>query len=841
MTEKKQHIKLEGFYSSENYKSKNNPRTPPVPLRNRHIQGSTLGGAYSQILERYQARSLVRPTPITEELGIYVELEGFEDIPLPFDNIDNRDFRLCKLTKEGSIEKALVFIPEGRRNTFQRKVTEYLDDEKLKFNNALDDYAPRNHNLIDSISTIRLADIRSFWTDSPEAFPENRQQHIWWELWLKKITEEEARSIQAGLAERLGIRFSDTTQSFFDSSVFLIYANSGQLENAVDLISNLKELRKGKEVPNPIIDSDPSEQLQWAESVVDRVSLSPDISTSVVILDGGINYDNPLIQPFCNSAYSETWKAEWDDYDLYSFGMPFQPHGSLQAGIAAYEDLLSFALSDDVLESKHVLESARILPPRGANEPKLYGDITVGTLSKLEIERPVFNRVYSLAITTEPEYLGGQPSSWSAQIDDAAFNFDDELKRLFVISTGNNREIFPSPDHWIQAELSQIEDPAQAWNAITVGAFTERTTIDEDGFEDWSPLAESGDLAPASRTSRNWGWVRQAPYKPELVAEGGNRLLSQDETEVSDADCVSILTTSGRSTGQLFETNRDSSSATALISNYAAQLMADYPELWPETIRGLLIHSASWTTKMNERYGVLRAEHTRKVARETMLRVVGYGVPNLERARYSLTNQLTLVAENSILPFTKKQGASASTDPKLNEMQLYQLPWPSDTLRHLSSEQNVKLKVTLSYFIEPNPSRRGFKKRYSYQSHGLRFEVIKPGQSIDNFKAQVNALMVDDDYDSPEGDTSGWTLGSSLRKRGSIHSDVWIGSPQDLADMQTIAVIPVGGWWKYRTGMDRWENVVRYSLLISLEAPESDIDIYSEIQTLIDNPISVEV
>ncbi|MCP9480249.1 hypothetical protein NNA33_20385 [Marisediminitalea aggregata] len=98
MTERKQHIKLDGFYSSENYKSKSNPRTPPVPLRNRQIQGSVLGGAYSQILEQYQARSAVRPTPITEELGIYIEFEGFEDIPLPFDNIDNTDFRLCKLT-----------------------------------------------------------------------------------------------------------------------------------------------------------------------------------------------------------------------------------------------------------------------------------------------------------------------------------------------------------------------------------------------------------------------------------------------------------------------------------------------------------------------------------------------------------------------------------------------------------------------------------------------------------------------------------------------------------------------------------------------------------------------
>jgi hypothetical protein len=838
MTERKCHIQLEGFYSNEDYKSKNSLRPPPVPLRNRQQQASTLSSEYSRVIQQYNARVAIRPAPITDELGIYIELIGFENMPLPFDNIDNRDFHLCKLTKHNDIEQALVFVPESRRNTFQRKINEYLDDSKVKFNKKLNADAPKNHNFIDSISSVRLANLRSFWTDNPEAYPEDREQQIWWELWLKRVDDQQEGAIKNGLEERLGIQFSDTSQTFFDTSVFLVYATITQLENAIDLISNLKELRKAKEVPNPIIDSDSKEQLDWANDIVGRVSISQDIETSVLLLDSGINYDNPLLQPYCNSDFAETWKPEWAKYDLYGVGVPFQPHGSLQAGIAAYGDLLEVALSDEPIESSFVLESARILPPRGANDPKLYGDITLGTLSKLEIQRPNFNRVYSLAITTEPEFLGGQPSSWSAQIDDAAFNIDEDLSRLFVISTGNNREVDELTDHWIQAELSQVEDPAQSWNALTVGAYTEKTTVNEVGFEDWSALAESGDLNPAARTSRNWGWIRQAPYKPEIVAEGGNRLLSPDGTEVSDADCVSLLTTSGRSTIQLFETNKDSSAATALVSNYAAQLMAEYPSLWPETIRGLLVHSARWTTKMFERYGALLEDHNAKVAKETMLRAVGYGVPNLERAMHSLKNEFTMVSENTIRPFTKRQGA---TDPKLNHMQLYQLPWPSDVLRALSTDLNVKLKVTLSYFIEPNPSRRGFKKRYSYQSHALRFEVIKPGQHIDNFKAQINALMVDDDYDRPEGDNTGWTLGSSLRKRGSIHSDVWIGSAQDLADMHTIAICPVGGWWKYRTGMDRWQNDARYSLLISLEVPDIELDIYSEVETIIENQVSITV
>ncbi|MGT7170031.1 hypothetical protein ACRWU2_26960, partial [Escherichia coli] len=32
--------------------------------------------------------------------------------------------------------------------------------------------------------------------------------------------------------------------------------------------------------------------------------------------------------------------------------------------------------------------------------------------------------------------------------------------------------------------------------------------------------------------------------------------------------------------------------------------------------------------------------------------------------------------------------------------------------------------------------------------------------------------------------------------------------------MNTIAVYPVGGWWKYRTAQDRYINNVKYSLLV---------------------------
>jgi hypothetical protein len=186
--------------------------------------------------------------------------------------------------------------------------------------------------------------------------------------------------------------------------------------------------------------------------------------------------------------------------------------------------------------------------------------------------------------------------------------------------------------------------------------------------------------------------------------------------------------------------------------------MVEYPDYWPETIRGLLVHSADWTERFWERFEVLKARYIPKIAKEIMLRSIGYGVTNLERARYSASHALTLIAQGDLRPFTKKADATGSVDPKLNEMQLYQLPWAKDILRHLPPELEVRLRVTLSYFIEPNPGRKGYRRRYSYQSHGLRFEVIRPGQTIDNFRAFINALVEAENYKGPEGDVRAGNL-----------------------------------------------------------------------------------
>src|SRR5690606_9137019 len=122
-----------------------------------------------------------------------------------------------------------------------------------------------------------------------------------------------------------------------------------------------------------------------------------------------------------------------------------------------------------------------------------------------------------------------------------------------------------------------------------------------------------------------------------------------------------------------------------------------------------------------------------------LVRVCGYGVPDLRRAISCVSNSLTLVAEGELQPFEHREGRARTKD-----MDVYELPWPTDELL-LIGETNLQMRVTLSYFIEPGAEEIGWKDRYRYASHGLRFELNSPGESRDVFVRRINAEARDDE------------------------------------------------------------------------------------------------
>jgi hypothetical protein len=164
-----------------------------------------------------------------------------------------------------------------------------------------------------------------------------------------------------------------------------------------------------------------------------------------------------------------------------------------------------------------------------------------------------------------------------------------------------------------------------------------------------------------------------------------------------------------------------------------------------------------------------------------LLRIAGYGQPDLSKALTSGDRSVNLVVEGQIQPYTP--------EGTMNKMVLYSLPWPTDELEKLG-DQKVKLRVTLSYFIEPNPGERGWENKFKYTSHGLRFDLNCAGEESGEFVARINKKYrtTNPDLDVGDSDSSRWLLGPTLRNRGSIHSDIWTGAVE-LADKSTLQFI----------------------------------------------------
>jgi hypothetical protein len=179
-----------------------------------------------------------------------------------------------------------------------------------------------------------------------------------------------------------------------------------------------------------------------------------------------------------------------------------------------------------------------------------------------------------------------------------------------------------------------------------------------------------------------------------------------------------------------------------------------------------------------------------------------------------------------------------NSNVKTNSFHLFDLPWPTDVLQELHQE-NVRFKITLSYFIEPNPGNKQYDLSASYRSHGLRFKMIDSNESNDAFKARVSATQRQEDY-LPEGGEN-WILGSQLRDKGSIHKDIWEGSAIELSTRNKIAIYPVGGWWKTRKKHERYDCSIRYSLIMTIETPDIDTDIYTPVDFIINLPINIDL
>jgi hypothetical protein len=217
----------------------------------------------------------------------------------------------------------------------------------------------------------------------------------------------------------------------------------------------------------------------------------------------------------------------------------------------------------------------------------------------------------------------------------------------------------------------------------------------------------------------------------------------------------------------------------------------------------------------------------------------GYGIPRLDRAIECAGNSVNLIIQDELTPYecVKKNGRKTYG---MRDMHLHHLPWPGDVLRELGDAQ-ARMRVTLSFYIEPSPGMRGWKDRYRYASHGLRFDVNNPGETAEDFARRINVNMRGEDEGRSVSGSKGWFLGQKNRNVGSVISDFKDGTALDFSDIEHVAVFPVIGWWRERHSEERFNSKARYSLIVSIETPTSDVDLYNVITQKIASTIPVAI
>ena len=587
----------------------------------------------------------------------------------------------------------------------------------------------------------------------------------------------------------------------------------------------IAEVRIPREISSFLIKESPKEQKEWIDDLVKRIIWSKNINTAVCILDSGVTRTHPLIEHSLNKKDHLAAKASWKPDDVRP---DWKGHGTRMTGLTLYGDLNYLIATHEKIELSHLIESVKILPDRGKNRRRLYGSITSDAVEKVENNEPDRNRVFCLAVTEENKKKNryvGRPTSWSAKIDNLAFN-DGENTRLFLISAGNIRSLYKKDEYLAINDLSSIESPAQAWNALTVGAMTNYWEFDDPFFKGWKALAPQGDLNPCSRTSvlfeDDW------PLKPDVVFEGGNLVYDPNTDNTDYIADLELLTTYNKPLNQLFVTAGQTSAAVALVSKMSASIYIKYPDIWPETIRALIVHSARWSRKMFK-----NLNSNRKKDRVLLLKRYGFGVPSTDRATKSANNKVTMIVENSRFTPLIKENSGIRT----GDLYLHEFPWPRKELENLG-EKNTQLRVTLSYFIKPNPGERGWTRKHKYHSFGLRFEVKRAEEDLEEFQRRINKIDRDN-FGEPDikTDDQNWYFGANNRKKGSLHCDYWEGSAIELSKRDAIAILPIGGWWKSKTKLASFKPI-RYSLIVSLEV-EEDFDIYTPILNEIKSDVLV--
>ena len=440
-----------------------------LPLRDRKAHATSVRECYRAAVAQaiaYQEELDKQGLPIAN--GVYVDIEMDKKfIPVSFGKQDGREgATIMKVTDKGkeSNVDVTVFVKKDKQDWLEKKVDNYESKNTLKGN-------PCYEKIIAPINNIVATDIRTLYVPAAdfEAIPE--EGSFCYELWLSHSRENTKETIERTL---LQLRIEKVAEPLlFDGvNVWLIGASKQQLCMLPLSLGYIEGIRPYKE-PSVLINTN-KENREWSELIKNEITFCDDAENVIVgILDTGVNNAHELLKDSLPNNRMDVAIGVQSVVDKTD-------HGTGMAGLVLLGDLTDIAYQRNVsIDVHHALSSIKIYEDGYTTPKEFYGAVIEDAIDKASNMKA---SIQCMAITDESSYNGIATSS-SAALDESIYH-QGLCDRLVLVSAGNVETNKVDSDNYIEScKANTVKSPAQAWNALTVGAYTEKAVINDDAYK----------------------------------------------------------------------------------------------------------------------------------------------------------------------------------------------------------------------------------------------------------------------------------------------------------------------------------------------------------------------
>jgi hypothetical protein len=515
--------------TEEQFQAPGGGRRQPPPPRTREQHAAQLLRELDQIQQA--RRPPEQRAPGSE--GQLITAAGADDLDDHATSLgDKRSSAVLVSADHG---QALLHVRTDAR-ALRRKIERYRDVDT-------DHGSPASQPLVARIDQLRVPTLADL---SLHEFSESDLEptaQYWVELWARggrldtDETRDRVREEMRWLAELGGYRGVPSRFEGVERDIFLVRLTGEVLAELPGLVPEVYEVHWAPRVR--LVEALLQGEAAAAPPV--EVAEPPEDAAVVAVHDTGTSLQHPYLRSVLLGSGSVV-PGEPDAADRHG-------HGTKMAGIAIYPDYLQ-GVVQGVLHPQNRLVGMRLIPTPthgpADDDPEFWAERTKNAVAEAEdlaeLSATDATVVHSFSVGAAND--GGLRTAWSIAVDQAAWN--NGTGRLMVVAAGNvpDELLAIDAEDYPVVNLGQpMCQPAQAWNALTVGGFTALTGPPAAKTGEYpQALAPPGGISPYASTDVG-GPGR--PIKPDIVKEAGN-IAPSDGLPNLGGEHLSLWTTSHR-------------------------------------------------------------------------------------------------------------------------------------------------------------------------------------------------------------------------------------------------------------------------------------------------------